>query len=299
MVSRFTHAYKLHTSTKLKSGAIYGILTFLRRFLLANKATSNITRVVFVIDAGIPEFRFKLYPQYKEKRWLKRKTGNDPFYITYQNELHTVKENLSHLGVIVLKVDGFEGDDTICKVVNDLSGHKFVYSNDHDMQQLISPSVTACVPTSIKGVCEDFMTEKDPFYLIRRAICGDTSDEIKGVPGLGKVRTDELLQQINETKLKDFFANTHKSKQHAKLQKGRAIIKRNIKLMSLKWAYKHHTKKAVGQYAANQFTMKKFVKLCKRFELKSLRPEVSEFQMLLGDMKLTLPHKQYQKLTYL
>lgn len=158
-----------------------GVTMFLKMALnYQNQFNANI--VVF-FDKG-KGFRKKLYPEYKEGR------SETPIELVQQ--FPVIRDVLSAADIPYFWSDDLEADDLIGAACNSLIGHKYVLSNDKDLLQLISEDVTVVVRRKSDDILmtpHQFALEWEnllPQQIVDiKALAGDTSDNIKGVSGVG------------------------------------------------------------------------------------------------------------------
>lgn len=150
-------------------------------------------------DTEAVTFRHQAYADYKGTR----EEQPDELY----NQVPATKQALAALGVTSLELDGYEADDLLgtLAVRGVKAGyHVRIVTGDRDALQLIAPHVD--VLTFKKGVSETrLMTAKEveedygirPDQLVYwKALRGDTSDNIPGVPGIGEKGATELVQKF-------------------------------------------------------------------------------------------------------
>jgi len=160
------------------------------RNLRALVAEHQPTSLVFVKE-GSPQHRYDLFKEYKQNRKIKE---NDPKLQEKWVELMGFKEKadeailfaLKNLEVTVLRHGRLEADDVIANYARFLAekGEDVVIaSNDKDFIQLLDAA-----PENIKvwdiGK-KEFMPTPDFDPVVYKALCGDKSDNIPGVPGFG------------------------------------------------------------------------------------------------------------------
>lgn len=299
MCARFTHSYALSTSRGKKSGVLYGVLKFLYRFLKLEDGY-RYKRVVFAFDDGWG-FREKLYPDYKGQRTKQRKS-NPEFYPMYQNQTARIKKILPKLGIITAVIPGWEGDDCIYKIIRamlekDNEEEFVIYSNDKDFLHIASDKIIIAKPVKFQTTREQFVWKRDKGLLIKRAIIGDVSDNIKGIHQIGEVKSNIIIKEIKENRLRAFLDNIEKSEKFAeKLKENKSILIRNYKLMCLRYAYNHYTKDKEGFFVKPEFSMKNLKCILDKYEIKSFMGELYYFKSILGKLKRTLPKKQFKKI---
>ncbi len=165
--------------------------------------------MVLAFDAPGETFRDQIFKEYKATR------PPAPRDIPFQIE--KVKEISHYLGIKSFEVRGYEADDVLATLTNKLKGYGEVYivSSDKDLMQLISDKifiydVFSDIVYDTEKVKEKFGVEPARIgeYL---ALCGDSIDNIPGVPGIGSHRALEILKKYpnlesameKESKLKE------------------------------------------------------------------------------------------------
>jgi DNA polymerase-1 len=169
------------------TGAIHGVLNMLRK-LLAEARTS---RVAVVFDAPGKTFRDELYEEYKSHR--------PPMPDELRSQVGALLEAIEASGLPVLRVSGVEADDVIGTLATAAAAAGLpttIVTGDKDMAQLVGdfvqlldtmPRGPGRTPTPLDrtGVIDKFGVRPEQIidYL---ALVGDASDNIPGVPGVGK-----------------------------------------------------------------------------------------------------------------
>ncbi|MFY0520589.1 5'-3' exonuclease [Lysinibacillus sp. UGB7] len=153
------------------------------------------TNIVVFFDKG-KGFRKKLYPEYKEGR------NETPELL--ERQFPVIREVLTSAGIPYFWNDDLEADDLIGAACNSLSGHKYILSNDKDLLQLIRNDVTVVVRRKnnedILMTPHQFSLEWDeliPQQIVDiKSLAGDTSDNIKGVPGVGNKGALKIIKHF-------------------------------------------------------------------------------------------------------
>lgn len=198
LLHRSFHALPpLTTKSGQETGAVYG---YLLTFLKAQKDTQA-NYVVACFDTKAKTFRHEKFQDYKAHR------PATPSGIVSQ--IPITKEVLKTLGIPVFAMEGFEADDliaTICKkAVEQKSDLEiFVVSGDLDNLQLVNDRVK--VYTLGKGIKDTIIYDAqkvkerfgvDPLQMNDfKALVGDASDNVPGVPGIGKTTAADLIQRF-------------------------------------------------------------------------------------------------------
>lgn len=129
------------------------------------------------------------YSKAKRKSLKTEENDENESFLRQRDILFRILEELFVRQVIC---DNVEGDDLIAYYVcNKKENEKIViYSGDRDLTQLISEDVTVYVPTLKKFITPSNHTQLIGYYyknvLLKKILCGDTSDNIKGIKGLGE-----------------------------------------------------------------------------------------------------------------
>lgn len=218
------------------TNAVYGFTTMLLK-ILEDKKPSHI---LVAFDAGKTTFRHEVYKEYKGGR---QKTPPE-----LSEQFPVVRELLNAFGIKHFELENYEADDiigTLSTQIGDAKKKVSVYSGDKDLLQLISDFVT--VNVTRKGISDvdeytpNFLDEKlgiPPEKVIElKALMGDKSDNIPGVPGVGEKTALKLLKEygtleniyenldsISGKKLKENLTNY---KEDAFLSRELATIKRD------------------------------------------------------------------------
>jgi DNA polymerase I len=176
-----------------KVNAYYGFMSFLRK--VVEEYNPKQLLVVFDSERGI-EQKQKSNPNYKNNRNYEDKQIFE--------QLEIIKKALKYCEIDFLEDQKFEADDVIASLssIYSRSGN-FVYisSNDSDFIQCIEENVVLL--KSVRGKYVEYTmdyVEKEfgfipPLYLDYLSLKGDPSDNIDGVPGIGKKTGIKLIQK--------------------------------------------------------------------------------------------------------
>ena len=138
--------------------------------------------------------------------------------IIFEREKSIIKAILEELCIRQYEFENTEGDDIIAFYTkNKKSNEKLVIvSADKDLTQLISDTVIVYNPRMKDFVTKDNSIEKIGIthenVVLEKILCGDASDNIKGVKGIGETTLIKLFPQIKDTKT-DLSAIIERSKQ--------------------------------------------------------------------------------------
>ena len=232
--SYFATAYSgkmMQTKDGKYTNALFGFINMFSKLY-------NDTDYIFVsFDAGKQTFRHKEYSEYKGTR--------KPLPNELREQIPLIKEYLDILNVKRLESLDYEGDDLIACCANQFRNDfdtMLVYTGDHDLLQLVDEKIN--VALTKKGVGElDIYTKENfkekmgynPNQVIEyKGICGDTSDNLPGVKGVGDKTAIKLLNSFHTIegiydnldkltpKVKDLFC-TYKDDASCNGIKGRCI----------------------------------------------------------------------------
>ena len=191
----------LTTSDGKYTNAIYGFLAIL--FKILDDIKPEYIAVAF--DLKGPTERHKLYDGYKANR------KGMPEELAEQ--MPKIKEILRAMNIDIIEKQGYEGDDilgTLAKYGEKQNLEVTILSGDRDTFQLASDNITIRIPRTKGGKTEteDYNRAKvleeyglEPEQLIEvKALQGDTSDNIPGVPGIGPKTAISLIQKYHTVK---------------------------------------------------------------------------------------------------
>lgn len=206
------------------TNAVFGFMNI----YLKNIADVKPDAIAVAFDLRSPTFRHKAVSYYKANR-----KGMPP---ELAQQLPLIKELLTHLGIKVLECEGFEADDilgTLAKSCTNSGDHCFVLTGDRDSLQLICDNVTVLLATNKETIHYDKsrFTEDYGFEPIRlidlKALMGDSSDNIPGVPGIGEKTASALVKEYGTIEnLYEKYADSSLTKGvKAKLENGKASAK--------------------------------------------------------------------------
>ena len=186
----------LTTPDGMPINAVYGFISIFQR--LYDEIAPDAVCVSF--DLKSPTFRHKAYPQYKAQR------KGMPEELAVQ--MPVLKEVLDAMGIRRYETEGYEADDilgTAASVCEKYGWDCTVVTGDKDSLQLISPVTTVCNVKSRMGKTETVMYTPEsfrseygfePVHMIDlKALMGDSSDNIPGVPGIGEKTALDLVQR--------------------------------------------------------------------------------------------------------
>ena len=234
----FQMFYGMPSAIYNKSGwPIHGTIGFISYVIKEIKLLS-VTKVIVVFDSDEAKERKELYPEYKANRdinWEEMKEEDTPF-----SQEEDIKKALSYMGIKYIYSKGTEADDFIASIALSfrVRGKVVISSFDSDFFQLISERVSvlryrgkAYVMWDEKHFMEEFGFSPS-FYSLYKAIVGDSADNIKGVKGMGKKRTEAFIREYEEKG--SYFESNLSGSLKQKLNEEKDRIRLNLDLIKLK-----------------------------------------------------------------
>jgi DNA polymerase-1 len=182
----------LSNSKGMSTNAVYAFISMIKKLVNAE----NPDTLVIVFDSKAPSFREEISKAYKAQR--------PPMPDNLSIQIPYVKKVIDAMGIPILEMDGFEADDIIGTIVNGLKEHDdmetYIVTSDKDMVQLLSEKVFIYDSMKNQLIGEKEAEEKfgiKPSLMIDYlALCGDASDNIPGVPGIGDKTARELINSL-------------------------------------------------------------------------------------------------------
>lgn len=236
----------LHVEEIAKLGKFGGIFGFLRSLYWALEQQDVIGRCVAIWDGGLSERRLALLPEYKEHRRVV--DGNiDEKGEAHRRDFNRCRGHLNAmlplLAVPSVIVDKREGDDVIYEAREVWrrmeAGNVVIISEDKDFVQMVDEATTLYRPISRvrvehRGFEETVGIPRDR-YLLYKSLCGDKSDNIATVPGVGEKTAREITLSVPSTSWDDIvsYCESHKSSRVRKVAEGIDIVKRNHEMIRL------------------------------------------------------------------
>ena len=186
----------LSTREGLYTHAVYGFITTLQRLL----DEENPEALCVTFDRREPTFRHRADADYKAQR--------KPMPPELAMQLPVMKQVLSAMSVPCYELAGYEADDligTISRKCQAAGWDCVIVTGDKDSLQLITDRTkvklvsTRMGQTTTKDMTPETFREQygfDPIHMIDlKALMGDTSDNIPGVPGVGEKTAMALVQE--------------------------------------------------------------------------------------------------------
>lgn len=263
----------LTNSEGIHTNAVYGFLNIM--FKILEEEQPDYLTVAF--DVSQPTFRHKMYAEYKGTR--------KPMAEELRQQVPLMKEMLQAMGVTIVEKGGYEADDilgTIAKRSEAEGLEVSVVSGDRDLLQLATDHIKIRIPKTkrtgteiedytTKEVLEKYQVTPTEFIDVK-ALMGDTSDNIPGVPGIGEKTAIALIAQygsiencyahVDEIKPPRASKNLKDNYEMAQMSKTLATIEINADI-------DYTLKDAALKHIQDLYTEEAYL-LCKRLEFKNL-----------------------------
>ena len=180
----------LTNSKGLQTNALFGMLSMLLKQM--GEVKPDYAAIAF--DLPEPTFRHKRYAEYKAGR---KKMPDELFaQLPYSKILSEA------LGLTVLELPGYEADDllgTVSRMAEEKGVESYIMTGDRDSLQLIGDSTFVLLASNSDTVKfdraafnEKYGIEPESFVDVK-ALMGDSSDNIPGVPGIGEKTALKLI----------------------------------------------------------------------------------------------------------
>ena len=203
LVFKMYYAFLRHPMINSK-GADMSILFGFTKYILELIEREKPTHLAVAFDPPGGTFRHEMYPEYKGTR------SETPQLVI--DSLEPLCGLCKAIGFPVLMIKGFEADDVIGSMAKRAEKEGFeVYmvTPDKDYGQLISPDITQYKPgkagsdielIDVQKICDKYGIQKPEQVVEILTICGDASDNVPGVKGVGEVGAGKLIAKYGTVK---------------------------------------------------------------------------------------------------
>lgn len=177
------------TRDGVPTNAIFGFSKFLFKILQELKPEY----MVVAFDLKAPTFRHKMFDGYKATR--------KPMPEELAVQLEPLKNLLKAMNIAICQQEGIEADDILGTLSKKFNVHSYVYTGDRDSYQLVDERTDVYytkrgVTDLLRLSLDNFKAETGllpPQIVDLKALQGDKSDNIPGVPGIGEKTAMDLL----------------------------------------------------------------------------------------------------------
>ncbi|MFC1864389.1 DNA polymerase I [Chloroflexota bacterium] len=214
-------------------GAVYGFALILLKVINELKPT----HYAIAFDKAAPTFRHQMFDQYKAQR---PKTPDE-----LVSQLGRVRQLVETFHIPIFELDDYEADDvlgTLSCQASEQDIDTIIVTGDADAMQLVSPNVRVFAPRRTFGDTmlydEAAVSQKygiKPEHIADfKALKGDPSDNIPGVPGVGEKTAVKLIQQFGT--IDQIYVNIDKvtpPKLQALLRENEAVARQSKELTTI------------------------------------------------------------------
>lgn len=229
-IKDLTNAEGIHTN------AIYGFLNIMFRIIDEEKPT----HLAVAFDLHGKTFRHEMFDQYK--------AGRKPMEDSLRQQIPIMKDVLASMNILTVAKEGYEADDilgTFSRIGEGAGLDVTVLSGDRDLLQVATNKVKVRIPKSFStgNVIEDYyaadleeklgLTTKQ--FIQYKALMGDTSDNISGVPGVGEKTAKKLLATYGDIEgIYSHIEDISKKKIKENLKDNKELLDLCLKLVTIK-----------------------------------------------------------------
>ncbi|GAA6614949.1 DNA polymerase I [Scytonema sp. NUACC26] len=277
----------LRTKTGIPTSVCFGFL----KSLLEVMATEQPQAMAVAFDLGLPTFRHEADDTYKADR-----PGTPEDFIP---DLKNLQELLDALNLKIVTAPGYEADDVLGTLAQKAaaSGYKVkILTGDRDLYQLIDPnkdiSVLYFSPDALKrstnaGISE-FSVEQvkgklgiEPSQVVDyKALCGDKSDNIPGVRGIGEKTAVQLLKEYGSLEKIYAALGQIKGATQKKLEAGKEDAEKSRYLAAIVLDVPLEIN--LEECNLKGFDTNKIVPILEKLEFKTFLNKVNELQQKFG-----------------
>ncbi len=210
------------------TGVIYGFLKSISLF----KEEFRTDRIAFCFE-GTSSHREKLYPEYKQKRKQERSPEEAKAYASLGVQISELRMRyLPQIGFQnIFCYAGFESDDSMAEIARSFPRDQEVIlvTGDQDLFQCLRPNVIIYSPQRGKLITDRWFQNQFQIpparWALVKAIGGCSTDNVKGVPGVGEITALKFAQGL--------LSPDSKAYRSILSPEGKAIVRRNKKLVQL------------------------------------------------------------------
>ena len=173
--------------------AVYGFTSMLSKLM----GSSDCDAVAVIFDTSRLTFRSDIYPEYKAHR--------PPAPEELVPQFPLVRDATRAFNIAAVEKEGFEADDLIATYATQAAAQGIrvtIVSSDKDLMQLVGNGVFMQDPLKNKEIGEAEVFEKfgvTPDLVTQvQALCGDPTDNVPGVPGIGVKTAAQLINEYGD-----------------------------------------------------------------------------------------------------
>ena len=226
---------ELSTSSGFPTNAVYGVINMLKKLQKEHEPGG----LVFVFDMPGATQRHEKYEEYKIHR--------TPMPDSLAEQLSKIKEVIEAYNIPICQLEGYEADDIIATLSEKMKKKDYevvIVTSDKDALQLVCKDVKVLSAHTLgeklygdKEVKEKYGVTPEKMVELM-ALMGDSSDNIPGVAGVGKVTAEKLISKFGS--VKEVYKNIDKitseslkkklteGREMAELSRELAILQRDV-----------------------------------------------------------------------
>lgn len=276
----------LTNSEGLHTNAVYGFLTIL--FKILEEETPEYLTVAF--DVHAPTFRHEMYAEYKGTR--------KPMAEELRQQVPVMKEVLKAMGIKTIECAGLEADDligTLSARCEKEGMEVSVISGDRDLLQLATDHVKIRIPKTRQGrtEVEDYYAAdvKERYqvtpseFIDLKALMGDSSDNIPGVPGIGEKTAAKIIVEYHSIENAHAHADELKPPRAANAMKEHwdlAVMSKELATINVNAEFSYELAEAkleniYTEEAYAWFQKLQFKNLLNRFDVKAPSNKIEDY----------------------
>jgi DNA polymerase-1 len=181
----------LTTSDGTPTNAVSGFTSMLLKLI----DDTDASHVAVILDAARKSFRNDIYPEYKAHR--------PPAPEDLVPQFPLIRDAVRAMNVACIEREGYEADDIIATYARRAAAEGYqvtIVSSDKDLMQLVDDRISLWDAMKNKAITPDAVVEKfgvPPEKVVDvQALCGDSADNVPGVPGIGIKTAAQLIEQF-------------------------------------------------------------------------------------------------------
>ena len=191
-------------------GMVTEVVTLFSNMLDKYRRETDADHMAVIFDASGQSFRNRIYGDYKANR---REMPDD-----LRPQLEHVRRAAAAFDICQIEMPDFEADDliaTYARHATEAGAEVTILSSDKDLMQLVDDRVKMRDPMTDRPIGEAEVREKfgvGPDKVVDvQALCGDSTDNVPGVPGIGVKTAAELINTYSD--LENLLAHAHEIRQ--------------------------------------------------------------------------------------
>ena len=272
----------LTNSEGVHTGAVFGFINIMLK--IAAEEKPDYLAVAF--DVHAPTFRHEMYKEYKGTR--------KPMPDELREQVPLMKQMLKAMGITTVEQAGLEADDilgTLAKKGEAAGLEVALVSGDRDLLQIASEHIKIRIPKTKRGgtEIEDYYAKdvervyqlSPERFIELKALMGDTSDNVPGIPKVGEKTATELMLEYGS--IEGIYEHVDEIKKNAvreSIRANRELADLSLKLVTIKTDCELPVSFDDAVYG-DIYTAEAY-ELCKKLEFKALLknfdPDVSKTQ---------------------